>query len=73
MLRFFYWEETWSNELTQRTKIASWLHLPLIEHVTMHLTKNVYFLSEMLNFRQIRDLDIPNVARFTTFNAVFPS
>ena len=27
-----------------------------------HLTKNIYFLSEMRNLRQIRDLAIANVA-----------
>ena len=36
-----------------------------------HLIKNVYFLNEMLNLRQIRDLTIPNVARFASLNAAF--
>ena len=38
-----------------------------------HLTKNICFLSEMWNLRQIRDLAIANVARFASLNAVFLS
>ena len=38
-----------------------------------HLTKNVYFLSEKWNLKQIRDLAIANVPRFASFNAVFLS
>ena len=38
-----------------------------------HLSKNVYFLSEMWNLKQIRDLAIANVARFPSLNAVFLS
>ena len=38
-----------------------------------HMIKNVYFLKEMWNLKQIRDLAIVNVARFASLNAVFLS
>ena len=38
-----------------------------------HLGKNVYFLSDMWNLKEIRDLPIAIVARFVSLNAVFLS
>ena len=38
-----------------------------------HLTKYIYFLSEMWNLKQIRNLAIANVARFASLNDVFLS
>ena len=36
-----------------------------------HLTKSIYFLNEMWNLKQIRDLAIANVGRFASLNTVF--
>ena len=38
-----------------------------------HLTKNVYFFSEMWNLKQITDIAIVNVDRFANLTPVFPS
>ena len=44
-----------------------------LRHHCNHLTKNVCFLSEIWNLKQIRHLTIANVARFGSLNAVFQS
>ena len=60
----------------ERVNSADQINLVMIctaDCTCRHLSKNVYFLNEMLNLRQIRDLAIPNVALFASLNSVFLS
>ena len=40
---FFCWKESWSNELIQRIKLTSWLHVPLMVHLTIWLKINIFW------------------------------
>ena len=62
--------------LVERVNSADQINLVVTctaDGTSHYLTKNKYFLTEMRNLRQIRDLAIENVARFSSLNAVFLS